>query len=104
MKESVFPFRRFPGVDPMLGPEMRSTGEVMGIDQDFGLAYAKAQLAAGQVLPLQGGVLFSVKDPDKPLMAPLVKGYAGRWLSGLCHPGHGHLPGQTRHRGSGRGP
>jgi carbamoyl-phosphate synthase large subunit len=75
VKESVFPFRRFPGVDPMLGPEMRSTGEVMGIDQDFGLAYAKAQLAAGQVLPLEGGVLFSVKDPDKPMMAPLVKGF-----------------------------
>jgi len=75
VKESVFPFRRFPGVDPMLGPEMRSTGEVMGIDVDFGLAYAKAQLAASQVLPLKGGVLFSVKDPDKPLMAPLVKGF-----------------------------
>jgi carbamoyl-phosphate synthase large subunit len=75
VKESVFPFRRFPGVDPMLGPEMRSTGEVMGLDVDFGLAYAKAQLAAGQVLPLEGGVLFSVKDPDKPLMAPLVKGF-----------------------------
>jgi|UniRef100_A0A7C5ENL5 carbamoyl-phosphate synthase large subunit len=75
VKESVFPFRRFPGVDPMLGPEMRSTGEVMGIDADFGLAYAKAQLGAGQFLPLTGGVLFSVKDPDKPLMAPLVKGF-----------------------------
>jgi len=75
VKESVFPFRRFPGVDPMLGPEMRSTGEVMGIDLDFGLAYAKAQLAASQLLPLSGGVLFSVKDPDKPLMAPLVKGF-----------------------------
>jgi carbamoyl-phosphate synthase large subunit len=75
VKESVFPFRRFPGVDPMLGPEMRSTGEVMGIDVDFGLAYAKAQLAASQVLPISGGVLFSVKDPDKPMMAPLVKGF-----------------------------
>jgi carbamoyl-phosphate synthase large subunit len=75
VKESVFPFRRFPGVDPMLGPEMRSTGEVMGIDVDFGLAYAKAQLAASQVLPLTGGVLISVKDPDKPLMAPVVKGF-----------------------------
>jgi len=62
-------------VDPRLGPEMRSTGEVMGIDEDFGLAYAKAQLAAGQMLPLSGGVLFSVKDPDKPLMAPIVRGF-----------------------------
>jgi len=75
VKESVFPFRRFPGVDPVLGPEMRSTGEVMGIDEDFGLAYAKAQLAAGHRLPLSGGVLFSVKDPDKPLMAPIVRGF-----------------------------
>jgi carbamoyl-phosphate synthase large subunit len=75
VKESVFPFRRFPGVDPRLGPEMLSTGEVMGIDVDFSLAYAKAQLAAGQALPLEGVVLFSVKDPDKPLMAPLVKGF-----------------------------
>ncbi|MGA8141431.1 MAG: carbamoyl-phosphate synthase large subunit, partial [Desulfobaccales bacterium] len=55
VKESVFPFRRFPGVDPLLGPEMRSTGEVMGLDTDFGLAFAKSQLAAGQVLPLSGG-------------------------------------------------
>jgi carbamoyl-phosphate synthase large subunit len=75
VKESVFPFRRFPGVDPRLGPEMRSTGEVMGLDVDFGLAYAKAQLGAGQVLPLAGGVLFSVKNPDKPQMAPLVRGF-----------------------------
>ncbi len=75
VKESVFPFRRFPGVDPLLGPEMRSTGEVMGLDADFGLAFAKAELAAGQFLPLAGGVLFSVKDPDKPLSAPLVKGF-----------------------------
>jgi carbamoyl-phosphate synthase large subunit len=75
VKESVFPFRRFPGVDPVLGPEMRSTGEVMGIDTDFGLAFAKAQLAASQHLPLEGGVLFSVKDPDKPLLAPIVKGF-----------------------------
>ena len=52
VKESVFPFRRFPGVDPLLGPEMRSTGEVMGMDEDFGLAFAKSQLAAGQVIPL----------------------------------------------------
>jgi carbamoyl-phosphate synthase large subunit len=76
VKESVFPFRRFPGVDPLLGPEMRSTGEVMGIDEDFGLAYAKAQLAAGQVIPLAGGVVFSVKDADKPQGLTLAQGYA----------------------------
>jgi carbamoyl-phosphate synthase large subunit len=75
VKESVFPFRRFPGVDPLLGPEMRSTGEVMGLDQDFGLAFAKSQLAAGQVIPLTGGVVFSVKDADKPQALALAQGY-----------------------------
>ncbi|MGA9460763.1 MAG: carbamoyl-phosphate synthase large subunit [Desulfobaccales bacterium] len=77
VKESVFPFRRFPGVDPRLGPEMRSTGEVMGLDPDFGLAFAKSQLAAGQVLPLNGGVIFSVKDPDKPATLELARGFQG---------------------------
>ncbi|MEJ2673155.1 MAG: carbamoyl-phosphate synthase large subunit, partial [Deltaproteobacteria bacterium] len=75
VKESVFPFRRFPGVDPMLGPEMRSTGEVMGLDEDFGLAFAKSQLAAGQAIPLKGGVIFSVKDADKPQAMSLAQEY-----------------------------
>ena len=65
VKESVFPFNRFPGVDIVLGPEMRSTGEVMGIDKDYGKAYAKAQIAAGQKLPMSGSVFISVKDNDK---------------------------------------
>lgn len=65
VKESVFPFNRFPGVDILLGPEMKSTGEVMGIDRTFGLAYAKSQIAAGQRLPLKGTVFISVKDRDK---------------------------------------
>jgi carbamoyl-phosphate synthase large subunit len=65
VKESVFPFIRFPGVDPVLGPEMRSTGEVMGIDKTFGLAYAKSQIAAGQKLPTKGNVFISVKNEDK---------------------------------------
>ncbi|MBW1861500.1 MAG: carbamoyl-phosphate synthase large subunit, partial [Deltaproteobacteria bacterium] len=65
VKESVFPFARFPGVDTLLGPEMKSTGEVMGIDQSFGLAFAKSQLAAGQKLPLSGTLFISVKDEDK---------------------------------------
>ncbi|MBP1740980.1 MAG: carbamoyl-phosphate synthase, large subunit, partial [Deltaproteobacteria bacterium] len=65
VKESVFPFARFPGVDTILGPEMKSTGEVMGIDRSFGLAFAKSQLAAGQKLPLSGTVFISVKDEDK---------------------------------------
>lgn len=66
VKEAVFPFARFPGVDIILGPEMKSTGEVMGIDHDFGTAFAKAQLAAGTVLPLKGSVFISVRDGDKP--------------------------------------
>ncbi|OHB30440.1 MAG: carbamoyl phosphate synthase large subunit [Desulfuromonadaceae bacterium GWC2_58_13] len=65
VKESVFPFVKFPGVDTLLGPEMKSTGEVMGIDYDFGKAFAKAQLAANVRLPLEGTVFISVKDEDK---------------------------------------
>src|SRR5215218_1250887 len=65
VKESVFPFTKFPGVDVILGPEMRSTGEVMGIDRDFPLAFAKAQIAAGTVLPTAGTVFISVRDADK---------------------------------------
>ncbi len=65
VKEAVFPFAKFPGVDPLLGPEMKSTGEVMGIDFDFGKAFAKAQLGAGVRLPLEGKVFISVKDSDK---------------------------------------
>ncbi len=65
VKEAVFPFNRFPGVDILLGPEMKSTGEVMGIDTDFGMAFIKSQLAAGQVIPSKGRVFLSVKDSDK---------------------------------------
>ncbi len=65
VKESVFPFARFPGVDIILGPEMKSTGEVMGIDYDFGNAFMKSQIAAGQILPKKGNVFISVKDKDK---------------------------------------
>ncbi len=68
VKEAVFPFARFPGTDPVLGPEMKSTGEVMGIDADFAMAFAKAQLAAGTVLPMAGTVFLSVKDSDKPVV------------------------------------
>jgi len=73
VKESVFPFSRFPGVDILLGPEMKSTGEVMGIDADFGRAFAKSQLAAGQLLPTQGTVFVSVKDADKDKVYPVAK-------------------------------
>jgi carbamoyl-phosphate synthase large subunit len=65
VKEAVFPFARFPGVDLILGPEMKSTGEVMGLDVDFGRAFAKAQLGAGVDLPLSGAVFVSVRDGDK---------------------------------------
>ena len=66
VKEAVFPFARFPGVDVFLGPEMKSTGEVMGIDEEFGVAFAKSQLAAGVDLPTSGTVFISIKDADKP--------------------------------------
>jgi len=65
VKESVLPFSRFPGVDPVLGPEMKSTGEVMGVDRSFALAFAKSQIAAGQPLPLSGNVFISVRDSEK---------------------------------------
>jgi carbamoyl-phosphate synthase large subunit len=73
VKEAVFPFARFPGVDPILGPEMRSTGEVMGIDKDFALAFGKSQLGSGQVLPTGGTVFVSVKDADKDRMVAPVR-------------------------------
>ena len=73
VKESVFPFERFTGADPILGPEMKSTGEVMGIGRSFGEAYAKAQLASGVVLPRQGAALLSVRDCDKDAAVALAK-------------------------------
>ncbi len=73
VKEVVLPFARFRGVDILLGPEMKSTGEVMGIDTDFGLAFAKAQIAASSSLPLSGSVFVSVKDRDKSPMMPIAK-------------------------------
>jgi carbamoyl-phosphate synthase large subunit len=73
VKEAVFPFARFPGTDPALSPEMKSTGEVMGIDIDFPTAFLKAQLGAGVVLPRGGTVFVSVKDSDKAMILPAVK-------------------------------
>ncbi|HWI87180.1 MAG TPA: carbamoyl-phosphate synthase large subunit, partial [Sphingomonas sp.] len=73
VKEAVFPWARFPGVDPVLSPEMKSTGEVMGIDLDFATAFAKAQLGAGTILPQQGTVFVSVKPSDKPVIEPAVR-------------------------------
>ncbi|HUW81296.1 MAG TPA: carbamoyl-phosphate synthase large subunit [Phycisphaerae bacterium] len=73
VKESVFPFNKFPGVDVILGPEMRSTGEVMGIDPDYGIAFAKSQMAANCPLPAGGTVFISVNDRDKPAIIPVAR-------------------------------
>jgi len=73
VKEAVFPFARFPGVDPVLGPEMKSTGEVMGIDRDFATAFAKSQLGGGTILPSGGTAFVSVKTSDKPHILPAVR-------------------------------
>ena len=71
VKEAIFPFARFPGVDLLLGPEMKSTGEVMGLDRRFGAAFAKSQLGVGNQLPEAGAVFISVRDRDKPAMVEL---------------------------------
>ena len=73
VKEAVFPFIKFPGVDTILGPEMKSTGEVMGIGSDFGRAFAKAQISAGNTLPLDGTVFISVRDEDKVAVEPVAR-------------------------------
>ncbi len=73
VKEAVFPFARFPGVDVFLGPEMKSTGEVMGIDKEFGIAFAKSQLGAGVDLPISGTVFISIKDADKPAFVEICR-------------------------------
>ena len=82
LKEAVFPFAKFRGTDILLGPEMKSTGEVMGIDDDFGLAYAKSQMAAQPPLPLSGNVFISVRDADKPAILDLARGLQelGFWV------------------------
>ncbi|MGE5619904.1 MAG: carbamoyl-phosphate synthase large subunit [Sphingomonadaceae bacterium] len=91
VKEAVFPFSRFPGVDAVLGPEMKSTGEVMGIDADFGVAYAKSQMAAGSALPTSGAVLFSLKNMDKRPALFLVKRMADLGFKILATEGTAHF-------------
>jgi carbamoyl-phosphate synthase large subunit len=73
VKEAVFPFARFPGVDTVLGPEMKSTGEVMGLDKSFDIAFAKSQIGGGSNLPRQGTVFVSMRDSDKPRIVETVK-------------------------------
>jgi len=87
VKEAVFPFVKFPGVDVVLGPEMRSTGEVMGIDSDFGRAYAKSQIQAGNPLPVRGSVLISVRREDRPRVVEAVRELAGFGFALLATPG-----------------
>src|SRR5215467_7601653 len=82
VKEAVFPFLRYEGLDISLGPEMKSTGEVMGIDVDLGLAYAKSQMAAPPALPKGGRVFVSVKDADKEAIIPVAREFVklGFWI------------------------
>ncbi|WP_182418581.1 carbamoyl-phosphate synthase large subunit [Bartonella sp. HY038] len=87
VKEAVFPFARFPGVDTLLGPEMRSTGEVMGLDYDFAMAFAKAQLGAGVDLPRSGTLFVSVRDSDKARVLKPVKQLAALGFSILASSG-----------------
>ena len=87
VKEAVLPFNKFPGTDTLLGPEMRSTGEVMGIDTSFGQAYAKAELAASQALPSSGTVFISVNDRDKAAVIPIAQGFSDFGFSILATSG-----------------
>ncbi|TAN42624.1 MAG: carbamoyl-phosphate synthase large subunit [Nitrospirae bacterium] len=95
VKEAVFPFDKFPGVDTILGPEMKSTGEVMGIDEDFGLAYAKAQAASSNKIPVDGKIFISVKDKDKPRTVAIAKKLLAMGFSLVATKGTaGYLSGQ----------
>jgi carbamoyl-phosphate synthase large subunit len=87
VKESVFPFNRFHGQDILLSPEMRSTGEVMGLDADLGIAYAKSQMAAGAPLPMSGRVFLSVSDQDKKEVAKVARLFADLGFSLVCTSG-----------------
>jgi carbamoyl-phosphate synthase large subunit len=87
VKEAVFPFVKFPGADTLLGPEMKSTGEVMGIDSDFGRAYAKAQIEAGNSLPTRGTVLISVRDEDRAPLWEAIRDLVANGFRVLATPG-----------------
>ena len=103
MKEAVFPFLRYQGSDIALGPEMKSTGEVMGIDADLGLAYAKSQMAAPPALPKGGNIFISVKDGDKQSVIPLAREFVGprfRNHRDERHRGHARGRGRSGDQGS----
>ena len=89
VKESVFPFNMFPEVDPTLGPEMKSTGEVLGMADSFGLAFFKSQEAAGQRLPLKGNVLITVTDREKKDILDVARFAQGTWIQ---YHGNGEYP------------
>ena len=91
VKEAVFPFIKFPGVDIILGPEMRSTGEVMGIDPDLGIAYAKSQMSAQPPLPTKGNVFISVKDSDKPAAIEVAREFVELGFTVLATAGTARL-------------
>ena len=96
VKAPVFPFVRFQGVDILLGPEMKSTGEAMGCGTSFGVAFAKAQASAGQTLPDSGHAFISVNDHDKPTVLPVARDLAGARLHARRHARHGGLPRRAR--------
>ena len=95
VKEAVFPFARFPGVDTVLGPEMKSTGEVMGIDRNFAMAFAKSQIGGGSRLPRAGTVFVSVRDADKPRVLEAIRLLVGARVQDHRHLRHPALPGRT---------
>ena len=90
VKEAVFPFKKFKGVDVLLGPEMKSTGEVMGLDVNFGSAFAKSQIATGIKLPLKGSIFISVKDDDKPFIVKVCKNLLSLGFTLICTKGTGN--------------
>ena len=96
VKTPVFPFVRFPGVDTILGPEMKSTGEVMGGADSFGAAFAKAQLAAGQRLPEAGTAFISVNNDDKPTVLPIARDLADARVHDCRDARHGGVPPRAR--------
>ena len=95
VKEAVFPFRKFPGVDPMLGPEMKSTGEVMGVGKTFAEAFVKSQIGAGETLPSKGKVFISVRTQDRPQAAELAKGFHELGFTVLATRGSGQAISET---------
>ena len=102
VKEAAFPFNRFE-VDTLLGPEMRSTGEVMGFDDSFGMAFAKAQVSAGNVLPVEAGnLIVTVNDRDKPTVTPILRRFQDLGLRDLGDPRHPAVPEPAGHPGSAR--